>query len=106
MSIPKRDIYEITPDNTIIHWVMFRGTIRKLCLQNDIAVLLENASDKENTVRFALLSNLENFKQSLDIINKYIYTKIPDANIKQVLSQVPNPVLSKLQVNQEERYTL
>lgn len=106
MSLIKRDIYEITTEETIIHGVMFRGTIRKLCLQNNINVLLENTSDKENTIRFALISDMESTENDLDLISKYIYSKISDANVTKILSNTSNPILSKLQCNLEERYAL
>lgn len=106
MEIIKRDIYEVTTETTPIHGVMFRGTIRKLWIQNQINVLLENASDKENTVRFALISNLESTTDDLNLISKYIYTKVADSKVEKILSDVINPVLSKIQINKEERYTI
>ena len=48
------DIYEIQSNADALHGVMLRGRIRKFTIENNITCLAENASDKENTVRFAL----------------------------------------------------
>jgi len=101
-----RNIYEISTLATPIHGVKFRWTIRKLCIQHDITVLLENASDKENVVRFALISTSSTLDQDIEIILSYIYQKIHDAHIHNVLSMVQNPVLSKLDINNSNRYVI
>ena len=97
----KWDIYEIRTETTLINGVMLRGRIRKLCLDNDRNVLVENTEDIENSVRFAIPTGEDSIE-----IEKYVLSVAPDANIKQVMEAVPNPVLSKLKVNSEERYTL
>ena len=101
-----RNIYEISTRESLIHWVKFRWTIRKLCISNNIIVLLENASDKENIVRFALLENSSTLHQDIEIISNYICQKINDASIQKVLSSIPNPVLSKLDINNSDRYII
>ena len=80
---------------------MLRGRIRKLGLQNDFNVLCENASDKENCVRFAVPTG-----EDPKMIIEYLESVIPDVHITLELEGVVNPVLSKLKVNKEERYTL
>lgn len=95
------DIYEIRTTQTEIHGVMLRGRIRKLGLQHARNVLCENASDAENCVRFALPHG-----ESPDIFIDYLKSIIPDVAVTPVATEVANPVLSKLQVNKEERYTL
>ena len=108
MELIKRDIYEITTSWSTIHGVMFRGTIRKLCIQNNVNVLLENANkeDKSNAVRFALISGLESTEHDLGLITKYIYSKLTDAKVEKIMSEVLNPILSKLKCNAEKRYEL
>ena len=95
-----RNIYEISTLVTPIHGVKFRWTIRKLCIQHDITVLLENI------VRFALISTSSTLDQDIEIISNYIYQKIDDAFIQQVLPLIPNPILSRLDRNDLDRYEL
>ncbi|MFT4326272.1 MAG: hypothetical protein ACMXYK_02105 [Candidatus Woesearchaeota archaeon] len=95
------DIYEIQTKNTPINGVMLRGRIRKLSLENNRNVLLENTQDIENSVRFAVPVG-----EDISNIKKYLYTIIPDVSITLVKENIPNPVLSKLKINIEDRYTL
>lgn len=101
MSILTWDLYEITTDATPITGVMLRGRVRKFCLENAVNVLVENAQDSENVVRFALLAG-----HDPQAISEYLNSILPDVRVKKVLEGVPNPVLSKLKVNATERYTL
>ncbi len=48
------DICEVNTDETPIKGVMLRGRIRKFAIKNNLDLLTENASDTENTVRFAV----------------------------------------------------
>jgi len=50
------DIYEIQTKETPIRGVMLRGRIRKLYLEKERNVLVENTQDKEKSVRFAIPS--------------------------------------------------
>jgi hypothetical protein len=100
MEIINWDIYEISSLSNL-EGIMLRGRIRKFALLNGINLLTENASDDENKVRFSLIGG-----EDASIIVKKIKEMIPDSEIKLVKSKVPNPVLSKLKVNLEERYTL
>ncbi len=93
------DVYEITSKETPVIGVMCRGRIRKFCIKNNITILLENAVDKENTVRFALQHN-----ESPKSIQKYIQDTFPNTSVTLVREKIVNPVLSKLQVNIVERY--
>lgn len=80
---------------------MLRGRLRKCALEKEIDFLTENASDKENCVRFALHDDKE-----LSLFTTYLKSIIPDVHIECVESNGANPVLSKLKVNDESRYTL
>lgn len=95
------DIYQITTETTEIHGVMLRGRIRKLGLEHGFNVLCENATDEERCVRFATL-----YGEDPIIVIDYLKRIIPDVKTELVLDNVANPVLSKLKVNKEERYTL
>lgn len=95
------DIYEITTESTQIHGVMLRGKIRKFSLVNKIELLTENATDARNTVRFAVHS-----EHNPDQIISFIQDLVSDGVIMCVLEKVQNPVLSKLKVNNEERYSI
>jgi len=101
MNLLRWDIYEITTISTPITGVMLRGKIRKLCLENNKNVLVENAEDLKDVVRFAVVEGEE-----ISIINNYLKKIVPDLNITKVRESVPNPVLSKLKINLEGRYTL
>tara|TARA_Y100000310_G_C20494056_1_gene720658 strand:- start:425 stop:736 length:312 start_codon:yes stop_codon:yes gene_type:complete len=95
------DIYEIKTESSPITGVMFRGRIRKFCLENNRNVLVENTQDIEKSVRFAIPSGEDPSK-----INEYLKTIISDVKVELVKESVPNPVISKLKVNIESRYTL
>jgi len=95
------DIYEIHTDTTEIHGVMLRGRLRKLGLEESRNILCENATDIENCVRFAVPSG-----EDASMIEAYLHKVISDSNVTLVRKNVSNPVLSKLKVNQEERYSL
>jgi len=93
------DLYEIRCDCEALHGVKLRGRIRKFTLENEITCLVENASDEENVVRFALIA-----ESPSDSVSDYIKSILPDALITEVLKNIPNPVLSKLKVNDSTRY--
>ena len=85
------DIYEIESNTDTLHGVMFRGRIRKFTIENNIICLAENASDKENTVRFALLEGDESSR-----VIEFIKNLMPGVTINLVLGSVDFPVSSKL----------
>lgn len=97
----KWDIYEIQSDADTLHGVMLRGRIRKFTIENNITCLAENASDKENTVRFALLEDVDPAETT-----KFIQKLLPGSLVAKVLKAVENPILSKLKVNDISRYSL
>lgn len=95
------DIYEITTEGSEIHGVMLRGRIRKFALQNNTNLLTENAEDSPNAVRFAL-----QHKEDASSTISFIKSIVADSNVALIAEAVPNPVLSKMVVNKEERYTI
>lgn len=97
------DIYQVNSKTQNLIGVKFRGTVRKFAIENDSVLLAENAQDEENTVRFSLIENTYEPKLLQQIID-FIRSIIPDAEIKQVLNKVPNPILSKLKNNDVSRY--
>ena len=97
----KWDIYEITAQQSLLIKVKLCGRIRKLCLKNGINVLVENAVDAENTVRFTILEG-----ESVEKIKKYLISIIPDSKVELIKSSVINPALSKMKRNIIERYIL
>jgi len=100
LSIIKWDIYEIS-SKAPITGIMLRGRIRKLCLENKRNVLVENTEDVEKRVRFAVPTG-----ESISTISEYLVKIIPDVKVEKIKKSVPNPVLSKLKLNLEERYEL
>jgi len=100
-EIIKWDIYEVQTGATPITGVMLRGRVRKFCLENNRNVLIENTQDSEKTVRFAVPAG-----ENPSDINYYIKKILPDVKIELISENIPNPVLSKLKINIEDRYTL
>lgn len=101
MPILTWDIYEIRCDCATLHGVKLRGRIRKFAIENDLSCLVENASDEENVVRFALLTDTDSMP-----ISDFVKTLVPEAAISESLKAVPNPVLSKIKVNDPTRYEI
>ena len=95
------DIYEVKTKSSPITQVMLRGRIRKFCLESNRNVLVENAEDSENTVRFAVPSG-----EDVSNIKKYLEKILPDVYVEKIKTSIGNPVLSKIKVNLEERYNL
>jgi len=95
------DIYDISTNESELNGVMFRGRIRKLGLEKQFNVLVENTEDTENGVRFAVLE-----ETSAKQVSDYVQSIVEDATITLISKAVVNPVLSKLKVNQESRYEL
>lgn len=93
------DVYEITSAGTSLTGVKLRGTLRKFTLASQINLLAENASDRENCVRFAVIAGAD-----VTVIRRFIVETIGDIDVKLVLEGVQNPVLSKLKVNDVTRY--
>ena len=95
------DIYEIRCDCKSLHGVKLRGRIRKFAIDNDITCLIENATDEENVVRFALIA-----ASTAESLIRFIKDILSEAVVAESLKNVPNPVLSKLKVNDSSRYDI
>ena len=93
------DLYEITSSTTSLIGVKLRGTLRKFAFDNAINLLAENATDKENCVRFGVLSGSD-----VHLILEFIAKTFIDTNVESVMENINNPVLSKLKVNDISRY--
>jgi hypothetical protein len=94
-----RDIYEITADQTPIQGAKVRGRIRKFAIEHNQNCLTENDQHNEKIVRFAIPTG-----ESADNIKDYIISIIPDAHITLMNKNIANPVLSKLNINDCNRY--
>ena len=94
------DIYEIT-SSTPIHGVMLRGRIRKFAIEKNQTCMVENASDKENTVRFAVIT-----EEDSEAITGFIKTLAEGISVEKIEGSIKNPVLSKMKVNDESRYKI
>ena len=95
------DVYEVRSEKSLLNGVMLRGRIRKLGLEKEFNVLAENTEDVDNGLRFAVLSDVDK-----DTVAYYLKSIIDDVVINKVFDKCPNPILSKLKVNVESRYTL
>ena len=98
MELITWDIYEIKATEPLIG-VRCRGRLRQFAISQNINLLTENASDRENTVRFAVLENSD-----VTPINEYLNSSFSGVELIKV-STTKNPVLSKLLINNTERYT-
>ena len=97
----KWHMYEVTAGASSLNGVMLRGRIRKFGIEHGLNVLVENAEDKENGVRYAVMNANDG-----DQIGEYIRSVVFDARVTPVGENIVNPVLSKLKVNLEDRYTI
>ena len=94
-------IYDIESQSEELNGVMLRGRIRKFGIENNIDVLAENTEDRENGVRFAVTD-----RENGQVISEYVGSVITGVIVTEVMSEVHNPILSKLKVNIADRYTL
>lgn len=95
------DFYEIRSKGIALHGIKLRGRIRKFTIENDISCLMENASDEDNVVRFALIADSDP-----KAVSDFVKSLIPEAIITESLKNIPNPVLSKIKVNDPTRYEI
>ncbi|MBT4856692.1 hypothetical protein HON52_00710 [Candidatus Uhrbacteria bacterium] len=99
IEVIKWDMYHIEPNIDSMTGVMFRGRVRKFCLELSRNILIENAQDDKGCVRFAVPAGEDPVK-----IIDYIKLIFPSAKVTLLESNLKNPVLSKLKVNIESRY--
>lgn len=103
MPLIKRDIYEVTTWETPVFWLEISQKLSDLCKKNDISWIFEVASDKKDTVRIALIANLEWIVSEETIIKFELQENIPEAKISKVASKVINPILSDLSYNNKKK---
>lgn len=99
MNLLLWDIYEISSSESL-QGVMLRGRLRKFAIQEHVNLLTENDEDGE-IVRFAIIEESDS-----ESISTFVRSIIPDAVVIRVRENVSNPVLSKLKVNEDDRYTI
>ncbi|PIZ94714.1 MAG: hypothetical protein COX81_02810 [Candidatus Magasanikbacteria bacterium CG_4_10_14_0_2_um_filter_37_12] len=95
------DLYEVTSEDGRLVGNSVRGRVRKFALQQNINLLVENSQDKENTIIFALLSG-----NTTEPIVEFIKNLFPDVHVESIGKGIENPVLSRFQVNLEDRYNI
>ena len=93
------DIYEMQ-SSTSLQGMMLRGRLRKFANQKGENFLVENDEGGES-VRFALLAGSDPAW-----INEFARSIVSEAKIERVMEKISNPVLSKLTVNLDERYSV
>lgn len=92
---------KISSVKSSLNGVMLRGRIRKLGIEKEFNVLAENTEDVQNGVRFAVPND-----DDAETVVDYLKTIIDHVVVSKVLEGCPSPILSKLKVNIESRYTL
>jgi hypothetical protein len=95
------DIYDVKSATDALIGVSMRGRIRKFAVESTLNLLVDNAGDTENCVRFAMLVG-----EDTVAVRGFIKQIVPDVTIELSLPNVANPVLSKLSVNNEAKYSL
>jgi hypothetical protein len=93
------DVYQISSEKKL-HGVKLRGTLRKYANSVDRNLLVDHATDEENVVRFAVLSG-----EPISDITEFLQGVVP-CSIDVVETEIPNPILSKLNCNLDHRYTV
>ncbi|KKS11113.1 MAG: hypothetical protein UU67_C0084G0010 [Candidatus Daviesbacteria bacterium GW2011_GWB1_41_5] len=88
------DVYEISSVNVVLHGVKCRRRIRNFGIEKNFNVLAENAVDKENVVRFAVISEID----ASNLID-FIYKQLGDVKIENIARAINNPVLSTWKIN-------
>ncbi|MBT4538845.1 hypothetical protein HOI26_01550 [Candidatus Woesearchaeota archaeon] len=101
MTIFKWDLYEISTETSPVQGVMFRGRVRKFGLQQQRTILTENATDKENVVRFAVPHG-----EDVTEIKKFVSSIVADSQVTLIQAALKNPVLAQFRCNIESRYTI
>ena len=94
-------IYDVTATQSALNGVQMRGRTRKYAVENNINLLIENTEDISNAVRFAVLN-----ENDANAIIDYIHSVAEDAEVVLTREDVPNPVLSKITVNNLDKYTI
>lgn len=94
-------VFDVTATDSALNGVQLRGRTRKFAVEQGINMLIENTEDASNAVRFAVLN-----EDDARIISDYITSLASDAQIVLARNNVPNPVLSKITVNNPDKYTL
>ena len=95
------DLYEVSSIKNPLTKNKVRGRLRKFSLENNINLLVENTMDKDARIRFAVISNSD-----ITLIKDFLTKLFDDVLIEKVFDKVKNPVLSKVKVNIESRYTI
>jgi len=99
LELIKWYIYHVQPTSHPVTGVMFRGRVRKHCLDQPRNIIIDNAQDAEDCVRFAVPSD-----EDISTIVDYIQSIVPNTEVTLIERGLSNPVLSKLKVNEEDRY--
>jgi hypothetical protein len=90
----KWDVYEIYSTVEKLHGVKCRRRIRNYCIKRDINVLSDNATDKDNVVRYATLAGRDNGD-----LEGFLHGEFKELEIIKISSGIVNPVLSKWKIN-------
>jgi hypothetical protein len=100
----KWSLYQINSNSSNLIGVKFRGSLRKFAISNSIDLIAENASDEKNCVRFAVFDGIS--IKDLESLKKFISEFVTDTSVKLIKQGVQNPIMSKLKVNDEDRYKI
>lgn len=107
MKLLSWKIYETTSTNDL-QGIKFRGRLRKFCLEQNINLLTENDEKNQKIVRFALINHDDKSIHTLEfeIIRGFLFKDIDTEIEIRHIGDFENPVLSKLDVNNVDRYSI
>jgi hypothetical protein len=94
-------VYDVTATKSALNGVQLRGRTRKFAIERGINMLMENTEDMSNAVRFAVLN-----EHDARVVTEYIQSIVEDAQVGLAKENVHNPVLSKITVNNPDKYTI
>lgn len=94
-------MYTISSHASALTGVMLRGRIRKLCLLEEVNIIIDNSGDVPGEVTFAVEHGMD-----ISFIHEYLKSIIDDVAVTLLATSIPNPIVTKAQVNLEDRYEL
>jgi len=88
------NVYELSSDSQKLQGVSCRRRIRDFALVQGMSLFVDNAADKDNVVRIAVLEG-----EDIDALSRFIYSAFTDVHLELVAHNIANPVLSNITVN-------
>jgi len=95
------DMYELISDKHALNGVKLRGRLRKFGIRNHINIIADNTECVKGRVRFCVLTSTD-----ITPIKEFLKNIISDLKLEKKFEKIKNPVLSKIKVNNTDRYEI